>query len=85
MDLVTPAASTELARRFLPVVVGARVGDAMGEPAERLGSEEISARFGWIDSFTGDGRRLAETARAKVVDRERRARSVPGLVGEADG
>ena len=52
---MTTAASTELARRFLPVVVGARVGDAMGEPAEGLSSEDISARFGWIDSFTGDG------------------------------
>ena len=55
MDLVTRSTSTELARRFLPVVVGARVGDAMGAPAEGLSSEDISARFGWIDSFTGDG------------------------------
>jgi ADP-ribosylglycohydrolase len=29
--------------------------------------------------------RLAETARAKVADRERRVRSVPGLAPEADG
>ncbi len=55
MDLVTTSASTELARRFLPVVVGARVGDAMGAPSEGMSSEDISTRFGWIDSFTGDG------------------------------
>jgi ADP-ribosylglycohydrolase len=55
VDLMTTSVPTELARRFLPVVVGARVGDAMGAPAEGLSSEDISARFGWIDSFTGDG------------------------------
>ncbi|MGZ8623320.1 MAG: ADP-ribosylglycohydrolase family protein [Actinomycetota bacterium] len=44
-----------LAQRFLPVVVGARVGDAMGAPAEGLSFEEISERFGWIDDFSGDG------------------------------
>jgi ADP-ribosylglycohydrolase len=45
----------ELARRFLPVVVGARVGDAMGAPTEGLSSDDISRRFGWVDGFTGDG------------------------------
>jgi ADP-ribosylglycohydrolase len=46
---------TGLARRFLPVVVGARVGDAMGAPVEGLSFEEVETRFGWIEGFTGDG------------------------------
>lgn len=45
----------ELAQRFLPVVVGARVGDAMGAPTEGLDPEEIEERFDWVDTFTGDG------------------------------
>ena len=45
----------ELAERFLPVVVGARVGDAMGAPSEGMSAEDITTRFGWIDAFTGDG------------------------------
>lgn len=45
----------ELVRRFLPVVVGARVGDAMGAPSEGMSAEDITARFGWIDTFAGEG------------------------------
>ncbi len=45
----------ELARRFLPVVVGARAGDAMGTPTEGMTFETIRDRFGWVDGFTGDG------------------------------
>jgi ADP-ribosylglycohydrolase len=45
----------ELARRFLPVVVGARIGDAMGTPTEGLEPREISDRFGWVSDFEGDG------------------------------
>ena len=45
----------ELADRFLPVVVGARVGDAMGAPVEGMDAEDIRTRFGWISEFTGDG------------------------------
>jgi len=45
----------ELSRRFLPVVVGARVGDAMGTPTEGMSAEEIQDRFGWVDGFSGDG------------------------------
>jgi ADP-ribosylglycohydrolase len=45
----------ELARRFLPVVIGSRVGDAMGSPTEGLMPEEIATRFGWVDGFSGDG------------------------------
>jgi ADP-ribosylglycohydrolase len=47
--------SDELARRFLPVVIGARVGDAMGAPTEGMSHENISRRFGWVDDFAGDG------------------------------
>jgi len=45
----------ELASRFLSVVVGARVGDAMGTPTEGLEPLEISERFGWVSDFTGEG------------------------------
>ncbi len=45
----------ELARRFLAVVVGARVGDAMGAPTEGMSAEAIAARFGWVDGFAGEG------------------------------
>jgi ADP-ribosylglycohydrolase len=45
----------DLARRFLPVVIGARVGDAMGAPTEGLTAEAIAERFGWVDTFSGDG------------------------------
>lgn len=45
----------DLSRRFLPVVVGARVGDAMGSTTEGLSHGNIDERFGWVDGFTGDG------------------------------
>ena len=45
----------ELTSRFLPVVVGARVGDAMGAPTEGLEPAEIDDRFGWVSDFAGDG------------------------------
>jgi ADP-ribosylglycohydrolase len=48
-------ATRELASRFLPVVIGARVGDAMGAPSEGLSAAAIEERFGWIDTFEGDG------------------------------
>jgi ADP-ribosylglycohydrolase len=47
--------SDELARRFIPVVIGARVGDAMGAPTEGMSPEDISRRFGWVNDFAGDG------------------------------
>lgn len=31
------------------------IGDAMGSPTEMLEPEEIERRFGWVDSFEGDG------------------------------
>jgi ADP-ribosylglycohydrolase len=55
MRLSTDASPVELTRRFLPVVVGARVGDAMGAPTEGMSPEAIAARFGWVDGFSGDG------------------------------
>jgi ADP-ribosylglycohydrolase len=45
----------DLTGRFLPVVIGARVGDAMGAPTEGLEPLEISDRFGWVSDFAGDG------------------------------
>jgi len=32
-----------------------RVGDAMGTPTENLEPAEIERRFGWVESFEGDG------------------------------
>jgi ADP-ribosylglycohydrolase len=56
----TPEPSTQGSHRalvdpFLAVVVGARVGDAMGAPTEGMSREEIVFRFGWVDRFDGDG------------------------------
>ena len=31
------------------------VGDAMGTPTENLEPEQIEARFGWVETFEGDG------------------------------
>jgi ADP-ribosylglycohydrolase len=45
----------DLAQRFLPVVIGARVGDAMGSTTEGMSPEDIDERFGWLDDFAGDG------------------------------
>jgi ADP-ribosylglycohydrolase len=45
----------DLTRRFLCVVIGARVGDAMGAPTEGLEPAEISEQFGWVNDFAGDG------------------------------
>jgi ADP-ribosylglycohydrolase len=47
--------SDELSERFLPVVIGARVGDAMGAPTEGMAPDAIRSRFGWVDGFAGDG------------------------------
>lgn len=45
----------DLAQRFLPVIVGARVGDAMGTPTEGMSFDEIRKEFGWVNDFSGDG------------------------------
>ena len=55
MDVAAEARTQDLERRFLSVVIGARVGDAMGAPVEGMDAGEIEARFGWVDGFTGDG------------------------------
>lgn len=47
--------SEQLEDRFAAVVIGGRVGDAMGTPTEALSPEEIDTRFGWVDRFEGDG------------------------------
>ena len=44
-----------LSDRVLAVLVGARVGDAMGAPTEGLEPGEIERRHGWVASFTGAG------------------------------
>lgn len=63
---------TGLAARFLPVVLGARVGDAMGAPTEGMAPEEIAHRFGWVAGFVPE----------KAADHQRLSRTVPGV---ADG
>jgi ADP-ribosylglycohydrolase len=50
-----PLMPDELTTRFVPVVVGARVGDAMGTPTEGLEPSQIAERFGWVSDFAGDG------------------------------
>lgn len=45
----------DLADRILAVVVGARVGDAMGAPTEGLEPAEIERRHVWVADFTGTG------------------------------
>lgn len=52
---MTSVADDALASRFLTVVVGARVGDAMGAPTEGLDPAEIEERFGWVQEVSGDG------------------------------
>jgi ADP-ribosylglycohydrolase len=48
------AARSLEARAFACLAFGV-VGDAMGTPTEALEPAEIEARFGWVDSFEGDG------------------------------
>lgn len=36
-------------------LVFGRIGDAMGTPTEKLEPEEIERRFGWVETFEGDG------------------------------
>jgi ADP-ribosylglycohydrolase len=45
----------DLSDRILAVLVGARVGDAMGEPAEGMDAAEIDRRYGWVTAFDGAG------------------------------
>ena len=45
----------DLSDRILAVVVGARVGDAMGEPTEGKDAEEIQRLYHWVTEFDGAG------------------------------
>jgi ADP-ribosylglycohydrolase len=42
-------------RHALACLVFGVIGDAMGTPTENLEPAEIEQRFGWVDSFEGDG------------------------------
>ncbi len=44
-----------LERHALACLAFGVVGDAMGSPTELLEPEEIERRFGWVESFQGDG------------------------------
>lgn len=45
----------ELSDRILAVLVGARVGDAMGSPTEGMDAGEIDRCYGWVAEFDGAG------------------------------
>jgi ADP-ribosylglycohydrolase len=45
----------DLADRIFAVLIGARVGDAMGAPTEGKDAEEIEHRYGWVAEFSGSG------------------------------
>lgn len=45
----------DLSDRILAVLVGARAGDAMGEPTEGKDAEEIERRYQWVAEFDGTG------------------------------
>jgi ADP-ribosylglycohydrolase len=45
----------ELSDRILAVLIGARVGDAMGAPTEGMDAGEIERRYGWVAEFAGPG------------------------------
>ena len=47
--------STLLERHALACLAFGVIGDAMGAPTELLEPEEIERRFGWVESFEGDG------------------------------
>jgi ADP-ribosylglycohydrolase len=45
----------DLTDRILAVLIGARVGDAMGAPTEGMEADEIERRYGWVSDFAGSG------------------------------
>ena len=49
------AEADRLTQHAAACLIYGRVGDAMGTPTENLEPEEIERRFGWVDSFEGDG------------------------------
>lgn len=48
-------ASSRFETHVLACLVFGVIGDAMGTPTENLEPAEIERRFGWVDSFEGDG------------------------------
>ena len=47
--------STLLYHKTLGCLVGGLVGDAMGTPTEGMDYPAIEQKFGWVDTFQGDG------------------------------
>src|SRR5580692_6573515 len=47
--------SSRFERHALACLTFGVIGDAMGTPTENLEPAEIEQRFGWVDSFEGDG------------------------------
>lgn len=41
--------------KVLGCLLGGVIGDAMGTPTENLSFDEIQQRFGWVQTFSGDG------------------------------
>jgi len=46
---------SKLERHALACLAFGAIGDAMGTPTELLEPDEIERRFGWVDTFEGDG------------------------------
>ena len=49
------ARDTVLFQKTLGCLIGGIVGDAMGTPTENLDYREIERRYGWVETFEGDG------------------------------
>lgn len=41
--------------KVLGCLAGGVIGDAMGTPTEKLTHQQIHEKFGWVDSFSGEG------------------------------
>src|SRR3569832_932459 len=48
-------AADRLQSRAYGCLVFGVIGDAMGTPTENLEPEQIEAKFGWVETFEGDG------------------------------
>src|SRR5882724_2884507 len=49
------SAADRLESRAFGCLIFGVIGDAMGTPTENLEPEQIEAKFGWVESFEGDG------------------------------
>jgi ADP-ribosylglycohydrolase len=47
--------NSSLLDKVLGCLLGGVVGDAMGTPTEKLSHDEVHKRFGWVQTFSGDG------------------------------